>query len=405
MCAQPTVVSLFSGAGGLDIGLERAGWETVFATDLDAAAVASLEQSRDAKIRIPRMPSRFFLSKAKIVKADICDLSAKDIRPSASAKSWRPSLLAGGPPCQPWSSAGLQRGFRDSRGLLIGQMLRLADELKPRYVLMENVRGLLTAVGLHGRHGEAIEMIQKEWENLGYAVSWALLNAADFGAAQRRVRLAMIGTCDHTLPSFPEPTHDESAAKGRQPWISLGELISRLPSPDPDEIVTPSGKRAAELLRLEPGTGLRTGGTVEHQRPGGHWGYRQDCFLADLSLPSRTIRAAGTPDWIRRPGEAMRRLTWKECAALQGFPEKWQFVGARDARFRLIGNAVQTDMARALGRKLIEALELGRTLFPPVSLPWPEYFSRRIRGASADHQANAASRRRHKLNSVVPYAK
>lgn len=396
---RPTVVSLFSGAGGLDIGLERAGFQSLFATDIEQTAVKTLLDSQSAKITIPTQGRRTYLSATQILKADICGLTAADIRPKGAGATWRPDLLVGGPPCQPWSSAGLQRGFRDSRGLLIAQMIRLTAELRPRYVLMENVRGLLTATGLRGAHGEAIQTIQDEWENLGYAVSWALLNAADYGAAQRRVRLAMIGTADHTLPNFPEPTHDRHSRHCRQPWMSLGDMLNRLPKPKKDEIVVPSGKRASELLKLFPGTGLKTGGTVEHQRPGGHWGYRQDSFLADLTLPSRTIRAAGTPDWIRPIGGEMRRLTWHECAALQGFPVEWQFDGARDAKFRLIGNAVQTDMAFAIGRELIRALAQGPTRKRRISAPWPEYFRRRIRGAAADHRANAASRRRHKLHA------
>jgi DNA (cytosine-5)-methyltransferase 1 len=387
MSTSPTLVSLFSGAGGLDIGLERAGWNTVFATDIDPSAVRTLRASKDAQIPIPGRGGRAYLDEARIVEADICDLRASDIRPRGAKATWRPSLLAGGPPCQPWSSAGLQLGFEDARGLLIGQMLRLASELHPRYVL--------TAVGPRGKHGEAIQMIDSEWNNLGYAVRWALLNAADYGAAQRRVRLVMIATSDHELPEFPEPTHDEHGACGLEPWVTLGHLLSQCRPPAPSEVVVPSGAREGDLLALVPGTGIKTGGTIEHQRPGGHWGYRQDSFLADLSVPSRTIRAAGTPDWIRLDG-VMRRLAWRECAALQGFPREWAFDGQRDSSFRLIGNAVQTDMAMAIGNAIKDSLERGTARMLPQSPEWPEYFKRRIRGAAADHRANAASRIRHR---------
>lgn len=397
MSARPSLVSLFSGAGGLDIGLERAGWETVFATDIDKAAMASLRASQAAEIPVPGSTARTYLQRAVLMEADVCELTAPEIRPRQAGQDWRPAILAGGPPCQPWSSAGLQKGFRDSRGLLIGQMIRLTAELRPRYVLMENVRGLLTAAGPNGRHGEAIAMIQGEWENLGYAVRWGLLNAADYGAAQRRVRLMMLATSDHELPEFPRPTHDKSpTVDGRLPWVSLGEFLAPLAAPKREDVVRPSGERADQLRALKPGTGIRTGGRVEHQRPGGHWGYRQDSFLADLSLPSRTIRAAATPDWIRPPRRQMRRLTWQECAALQGFPSEWIFEQTREARFRLIGNAVQTDVAAAVGIGILEALENGTAMPAPVSPDWPPYFKKRIRGAASDHRANAASRRRHR---------
>jgi DNA (cytosine-5)-methyltransferase 1 len=399
MSVRPTVVSLFSGAGGLDVGLERAGWETVLATDLDPAAVTTLAASQSAHIPVAGRPDRHYLDDARLLEADVCELQRSDVVPSGARSSWRPSLLAGGPPCQPWSSSGLQKGFRDARGLLISQMIRLTDELRPRFVLMENVRGLLTAVGPRGLHGEAIEMIQKEWENLGYAISWALMNAADYGAAQRRVRLLMIGTADHELPPFPLPTHDKAGASA-PPWVGLGEVLAARPRPAAEDVIQPSGQREAQLRALRPGTGIKTGGTIEHQRPGGHWGYRQDSFLADLSLPSRTIRAASTPDWVRLPRQSMRRLTWSECAALQGFPSAWEFQGTRDTRFRLIGNAVQTDVAFAVGKVLLDALRRGPASAPPESTDWPPYFNRRIRGAAADHRANAASRKRHRVVKV-----
>lgn len=391
----PSLISLFSGAGGMDIGLERAGWDTLTATDIDRAAIDTL-RANSGRVKIPGRSSRTYLQDARIVQADIRELSARDLRPPGSSSAWRPSLLAGGPPCQPWSSAGLQKGFADSRGQLIGEMLRLADELRPRYVLMENVRGLLTAAGPRGTHGEAIQILQSEWENLGFAVSWGLVNAADYGAAQRRVRLVMIGTADHRLPAFPTPTHSEQPSLWQDGWVALGKALEDMPMQDQQDVVIPTGKRASEILALEPGSGLRTGGTVEHQRPGGHWGYRQDCFLADLCMPSRTIRAASTPDWIRVNGQT-RRLTWRECAVLQGFPTRWDFAGTREAKFRLIGNAVQSNVAEALGRAVFDGLAAGRIRTRPVSAPWPAYFGRRIRGAAADHRANAATRGRLEL--------
>jgi len=385
---------LFSGAGGLDIGLERAGWIPVVGTDRDADAMATLTASQERGIDVANNFGRVHLQGTRLIPADVVQLAASDLRPAGASRSWRPSLLAGGPPCQPWSSAGLQMGFKDPRGLMIAQMIRLTDELRPRYVLMENVRGLLTAGGPKGYHGEAIRIIQQEWENLGYAVAWGILNAADFGAAQRRVRLVMIATSDHELPPIPEATHSKLPSGGWKPWVTLGEFLSHLPSADPDDVVVPSGVREAELRRLRPGSGLRTGGKVEHQRPGGHWGYRQDSFVADPMLPSRTIRAAATPDWLRFPDGYMRRLTWRECAALQGFPVDWEFSGTRESRFRQIGNAVQADMAEAVGVAIAAALRMGPGRVAPESPPWPEYFHRRIRGASADHRANAASRTR-----------
>lgn len=390
------VVSLFSGAGGLDIGLERAGWETVVATDYDADCVATLCESRDAQLPVRARSERTFLAGATITHADIADLSAADLRPVDAPRTWRPALVAGGPPCQPWSSAGLQQGFSDPRGQLVAHFTRLVAELRPHFVLMENVRGLVTAVGPNGKPGEALQLIQSGLQDIGYASAVALLNAADYGAAQRRVRLFLIASSDHRLPSFPQPTHQSAdeitLLESRMPWVSLGELLATLPAPQPEDVVRPKGERGWQLAALEPGSGLRTHGRVESNRPGGHWGYRQDCFVADLSLPSRTIRAASTPDWIKEPHGSLRRLTWRECAALQGFPQGWRFAGTLASRFRQIGNAVQTTVAEAMGRTLLTAFAAGPADQPPVSPPWPAELHRRVRYTVSEHRVNGEHR-------------
>jgi DNA (cytosine-5)-methyltransferase 1 len=393
---RPAVVSLFSGAGGLDIGLERAGWQTVAATDFDSDCVATLTASRDAGLVIDGDGNRTYLADASLICADAVDLAGKDLTPTGAPRGWRPDLVAGGPPCQPWSSAGLQQGFNDPRGRLVEQFIRLVDQLRPRFVLFENVRGLVTAVGANGKPGEALRLIQHSLEEIGYVSTAALLNAADFGAPQRRVRLFLIGSAQYDLPVFPEATHrpgrDLNLLDERREWVSLGDFLSDRPPLNPTDVVRPSGKRAAELARLEPGSGLRTSGRVESNRPGGHWGYRQDCFVADLSLPSRTIRAATTPDWIKEDDGTLRRLTWRECAGLQGFPDEWRFVGTAASRFRQIGNGVQTTVAQTVGQAILGALAAGPAEARPVSPPWPADFHRRVRYTVSEHRVNGKHR-------------
>ncbi len=386
------VVSLFSGAGGLDAGLERAGWSTAVATDIDSDAVETLVRTQRSELSVRGQDGRRHLEAARILEADILEVSAADFRPSGASGSWRPSLLAGGPPCQPWSSAGHQRGLRDPRGQLIPQMLRLVDELRPRFVLFENVRGLLTALGPTGRSGEVLESIQADLAAIGYASRVATLNAADYGAAQRRVRLLMFATAEYELPEFPLPTHSKTGGDGQKPWITLGEALTALPRPDPADVVRPTGPRAEALYQLAAGKGLRTGGRVEANRPGGHWGYRQDAFLADPALPSRTIRAATTADWVREDDGQLRRLTWRECAALQGFPADWSFTGSTASRFRQIGNAVQVDLTQALGEKLLEALRKGPAATAPVTPAWAPELLRRTRYTTMEHRVNGKYR-------------
>lgn len=392
---RPSVVSLFSGAGGMDVGVEQAGFETVFATDLDARCIDTLAATQGARVRAP--DGRAYLQQTRLVRADVRELDATVIRPAAAPRSWRPDLLVGGPPCQPFSSAGRQRGIEDPRGTLFVEFVRLAQELRPHFVLFENVRGLLTAKTPDGRVGGVLMLVQSAFEGLGYATRFATLNAADFGVAQRRVRLYMIAALDRPLPEMPDATHSRSSETALLPWTTLGQFLHRYPAPDPRDVVRPSGTRVRALSRLTPGTGLRTEGVVEANRPGGHWGYRQDAFLADLQLPARTIRAASTPDWICPLDGSLRRLTWRECAGLQGFPPGWQFVGTTASRFRQIGNAVQTQMARFIAERVLRSLESGET--QPQSVPWPREFSRRIKYTEAEARVNGDTRRGDRLRA------
>lgn len=392
----PSMVSLFSGAGGMDVALERAGWRTIVATDHDPTCMDTLAKSQAAAIEVRGKRGVTHLDGAALITADARELSAADLRPRGAGSTWVPDLVVGGPPCQPWSSAGLQKGFSDDRGQLIEHMFRLVDELKPRMVLFENVRGLLTAVGPTGRPGEVVTLIKSAYEDMGYATTFATLNAADYGAAQRRVRFYMMATRKHELPVFPPATHDRRAGNALfgelEPWRSLQDLLSEFPEPDEVDVVKPAVGKEEVLAALDPGTGVKTGGKVENNRPSGHWGYRQDSFLADLTVPSRTIRAASTPDWIRLPAGGHRRLTWRECAALQGFPAQWQFQGAPTARFRQIGNAVQADVVEVLGRALLDSLQRGPRRARPQSHPFPAEFSKRVQYTIAEHRTNSEHR-------------
>lgn len=388
-------VDLFSGAGGLSAGLERAGWGTVVAVDSDADCIATLRENQSRSIPIASRRGTY-LRNARLLQADVCDLRAADLRPLDAPRNWRPDLLAGGPPCQPFSFAGRQLSVKDPRGRLFLEFVRLTSELRPRFVLFENVAGIVTAKGERGQPGEILSAIQDAFEGLGYACRFALLNAADYGAAQRRVRMFMIATCNRALPEFPALTHAATPREGdlydrRAPWGRLGDFLSALPAPPVEEIVRPHAALAAQLASLRPGTGLRAGGIVEANRPGGHWGYRQDRFVADLSVPARTIRAAATPDWVRLDDGSVRRLALSECSALQGFPTSWSFVGTVASRFRQVGNAVQGDVAAAIGRILLAAAK-SEAKAKPQSAPWPANFHKRIRYTAMEHVTNGAVR-------------
>lgn len=395
----PTLVSLFSGAGGLDAGLERAGLRTVTATDSDPACISTLQATKSLGLPLTDGSASRHLEHARLLAAQVEQLSAADLVPYGSRAGWRPDLLAGGPPCQPFSSAGLQLGIDDPRGGLFLHFVRLAEALQPRVILFENVRGLVTTRGPQHRPGEVLELVLRHFREIGYSPTVALLNAADYGAAQRRVRFFMVAVRDGEPPAFPEPTHSRSVSSGLLPWVTLAQALDAQPTPAAADIVVPSAARAAALADVPDGKGLRSGGHIEGNRPGGHWGYRQDCFIADQSLPSRTIRAATTPDFVRRD-ELLRRLTWRECAALQGFPEEWAWQGTVTSRFRQVGNAVNVNVGAALGHSIVRWLSEARpalAVAPYATAELPANVRRAIRYTEAEDRVNAAYRRRARL--------
>jgi len=390
-CSLPTTVSLFAGAGGLDIGLEMAGFETIAAVDFDPDSVASLRANQQAGIKILQT-SRAFLEKAHILESDIAGIHRKDLVPACS-DSWQPDLLAGGPPCQPFSSSGKQLALDDPRGRLFEHFVRLADELQPQLLLFENVRGLVTAQGPTGEPGEALAMVQAAFEKIGYGTVFSLLNAADYGAPQRRVRLFMLAARKDPLPQFLKPTHSETPTPGvSKPWVTLGQFLASREMPPAGDIVLPSPRLSKLLSNVPQGSGLKSAGAREMTRPGGHWGYKQGMFIADMAKPARTVTAAATQDWIRQDG-ILRRLTWQECAGLQGFPREWLFIGGKASRFRQIGNAVPSVFGAVLGTALIRALSTQRGQPPVTSAPWPGSFLTSIDHTKRERKRNGESRR------------
>lgn len=386
-------VSLFSGAGGLDLGLEMAGWQTAYASDVDPAAVETLKANAGTDIG----GGRKAFEHACLERADVRTLRAADILAKSGAARGDIQFLAGGPPCQSWSSAGHQLGFDDPRGRLFDDFVRLAAGLDVRWLLAENVRGLLTARGPDGQPGSALEHIRKILLKSGFQTNIALLNAADFGVPQRRVRLFIIGYRVGDAPPFPAPTHSKRpAGKAGLDWLPLSGALARIDVLDAGEIIRPSGKLALELEGIPPGSGVKSPGKTERTRPGGHWGYKQGAFVADPAQPARTVTASAQQDWIRDPVFGLRRLCPRECAAIQSFPPGWKFTGNMAAKYRLIGNAVPPLLASAIGCKLLGVAEQSQR-FAAANLdtitPLPEKLAGHIRYTAREEASNGKSRR------------
>jgi DNA (cytosine-5)-methyltransferase 1 len=385
-------ISLFSGAGGLDLGLERAGWRTAYASDNDAAAVATLR----ANVGYRLGKGRRAFEDAYIEQADIRLLEPSEILAKSSLLRGNVELLAGGPPCQSWSSAGLQLGFNDPRGRLFDEFLRVAKGLDARWLILENVRGLVTARGPDGRPGSALQHIRRNLLHAGYQTTVALLNAADFGVPQRRVRLIMIGFRQGDAPVFPDTTHAKQSVVGKLRWLPLECAIGKSGGLDQSDIIRPTGKMAIDLADVPPGSGVKSPGKAERTRPGGHWGYKQGAFVAALDQSARTVTASTQQDWIRDPELGLRRLCPKECAAIQSFPPEWQFVGPQVAQYRLIGNAVPPLLAQALGRCLLSDIKIesrGAVSNFNALLPLPDRLAYHVDYTAREEASNGASRR------------
>lgn len=394
-----TCVSLFSGAGGFDIGLESAGFSVVAAVEADPDCIETLRLNQASRIPVPNSEDgRVLLDATRVLHARVEEMTRGDLVPNGASASWRPDLLAGGPPCQPFSASGKQRSLGDPRGVLFREFVRIAEELRPRAILFENVRGLITARGPSGRPGGALRLVLRAFQDIGYATRVGVLNAADYALPQRRVRFFLLAAQRGPLAEFPRPTHAR-ADRPRLfdeglPWMTLGEFLAKQPEPHPEEIVRPSLKLAKLLRDIRAGSGLRSPGVSEPTRPGGHWGYKQGTFVANPELPARTVTAAATQDWIRQADGSLRRLTLRECSGLQGFPVKWQFVGSSSSRYRQVGNAVPVRFGEVLGSALLAALSSTSPGRATVSAPVPASIGAAIDYTIRDDARNGVARPR-----------
>jgi DNA (cytosine-5)-methyltransferase 1 len=303
------VVSLFSGAGGLDLGLVRAGHKIVWANDNDPDCVATYKANIGNHIDL----------------ADIEKVKTAEI-PDAD-------LIVGGFPCQGFSCANLRRFAADERNALYLQFLRLLRSKKPKFFIAENVRGLLSLDG-----GKVMEMITSDLASAGYRVKHEVFNMADFGVPQSRIRVLILGTRkdlpEHCTPNFPTRTHARHA-NGLRPWVTIGKALDGIP--DPGE------KSTRELFNH-----VCSQYKVTNRNFTGH-------RRTDPNKPSPTILARGNGRGgvcaIQHPRNH-RRLSVRESAIVQTFPVDFRFAGALNSMYRQVGNAVPPLFAELLGEEL-----------------------------------------------------
>src|SRR6266571_2418754 len=229
------VISLFSGALGLDLGLERAGFRIRVAVDCNRFAAETIRRNR------PEIP---------VINRPIEKVSTAEILEAAGLRAGEPAVITGGPSCQAFSTAGQRGSLSDPRGVMFREFLRVVREARPRFFVMENVRGVLSAAVQHrplGQRGpgypplmpeeelgSAFRRILKELKRLNYYVVFDLLNAADFGVPQVRERVIFIGSRNGELVACPAPTHARHSPNGKPGWVTLHQALKGLRDAHPE---------------------------------------------------------------------------------------------------------------------------------------------------------------------------
>ncbi|MBY6218767.1 DNA cytosine methyltransferase [Qipengyuania aquimaris] len=338
-------ISLFSGCGGLDIGLHKAGFRTALASDSERLCAETWQQN------FPEVP---------FLQGRIGELRRSDFESALGGKGRDLDLIAGGPPCPPFSKSRFYRkdkprALDDPNGWeTIDGYLRMLDWFRPRAFILENVKGLAYKV-----HAAALETIINRAETLGYKVTTGVLNAADFGVPQIRERCFVLGSLGDKIV-LPEPTHDKEACHGRLPWVTAGEVLDDLDTEENacDRGHFAGGRHHDLLCEVPPGDNyLYFTEKRGHPDPKFKWRGRYWSFLLKLSpdLPSWTIQARrsnnmGPFHWRNRI------LRIEEIKRLQTFPDDFGLAGTIEQQWRQVGNAVPPLLAKAVGVSVSKAL-------------------------------------------------
>ena len=367
------VISLYSGAGGLDYGFEAAGFDTSVAVEMDHACCETLRLNRPDW---------------SVIERDITQVPSDEILEAGKIKKGEAAILIGGPPCQPFSKSGYwHRGdslrLDDPRANTLAAYLRVLQDTTPQAFLLENVEGLAYEGKDEGLRLllNAVESINKKTRSK-YKPVFHVLNAAEHGVPQLRKRVLMIASRDGRPFTFPKPTHAEQTDQmplldGLPPFRTAWDAIADV-TPEPDEDLDMRGAWADLLPSIPEGNNY-----LWHTARGGGlalfgWRRRFWNFLLKLAKaqPSWTIQA--------QPGPAVgpfhwnnRRLSMRELCRLQTFPDNVRITGNRAAVQKQVGNAVPSLLAEVVAREVRAQLLDGKRprgtpkLLPPDRSPAP----------------------------------
>lgn len=342
----PVALSFFSGALGLDLGMEKAGIH------------ASLLCENDRKCRMTIDSAR---PKPALI-GDVTKYSSDEILKMAGIEDGHVDVMFGGPPCQAFSTAGARRAFDDARGNVFLKYIELAAEIKPTYLVIENVRGLLSTAypleaGGEPVKGGALRIILNRLKRAGYTVSFNLYNAANFGAPQIRERIVLIGKLGGNKVGYLTPTNSDDPSFGLPAWVTFGEAISGL---ECEQHASEFPEKRLKYFKML-GEGqywkdLPTDVQPEamgksYKLSGGKTGfYRRIRF--DRPCPTLVTSPTMPATDLCHPTED-RPLSIEEYKRVQGFPDDWAIRGNLSDVYRQIGNAVPVALGKAIGEAIL----------------------------------------------------
>ncbi|WP_322908326.1 DNA cytosine methyltransferase [Mycoplasmopsis felis] len=328
-------IELFAGAGGLAIGLEKAGFEHIGLVEIDKNAANTLRLNR---------------TKWNVIQEDISILSNQDLEKKFNIKKFELDLLSGGPPCQSFSYAGKRLGLEDIRGTMFYHYAMFLEKLKPKFFLFENVKGLLSI-----DKGKTFETIYDILSSKGYEIKYKVLNAYDYKVPQKRERLILIGIRKDLINkvNFNFPLKIEEK-------IVLKDILFNVP----ESLGSKYSKEKEEIFKLVP--------------PGGYWKdipeeiakkYMKSCWdmeggrtgiLRKMSLDEPSLTILTTPQMKQtdrcHPFEN-RPFNIRESARIQTFPDEWVFTGNISSQYKQIGNAVPCNLAFEVGKEIYKSLK------------------------------------------------
>lgn len=365
------VVSFFAGAGGLDLGIQRAGFNICLSCEIEPVYCETL------RLNHPEL---------NVVQGDIMEYDLERIYIEANLnEDDELDLMIGGSPCQSFSTAGKRQAFCDPRGQAMLKYAELVNEVQPKFFLLENVKGLLSAALKHRplnkrgedhpplepeeQPGSALNHLLNRFGN--YNVALKVINAADYGIPQTRERVFIIGVRNDLgfEYKFPETTHSKNGINGKHPWVTLDQLLENL-NVEEHRYMNYSEERLKYMQMIPTGGGnwrdLRAfGDNVVREAMGGAYnsgGGKVGFFRRlDVNKPSPTLLTSPIQKStnLGHPYED-RPLSIQEYLKIQGFPTDFQIAGSLSQQYTQIGNAVPVKLAEILGQSILSYLNVAQ---------------------------------------------